>query len=338
MRPLFLFLLFLLPVCTAQGAGEAALSYSEALSAAVGASAAVNIAQVDLASAERDLSRLQADPLALRIPVLQAEQALMQARQGLGAAEAAARNSAAEAYAKVLEARSDVSLTEKRVAIIQTQADATQIRFEAGAATSLDVASAQNALQSVQRDLTDAREAQTLAYSRLASLVGLAGAPVLSDAVPVGTVPSLAEALTGLDENSALVNAQQGLVLANAQLAGVDSAFSARRDIEAARDAVANAETHLQETRRSLELSTRQSRNAAVAAQNRVQGAAADLTAAQETLQAQQVRFEAGGISQLELAQSELNAQSAAAALEAAQHALAAALRTLDTTLRGGTP
>ncbi len=312
------------------------LSYADALTAALQTSAAVNTAQVDLASAERDLGRLKADPLALRIPLLQAEQALTRAQQSLRGAEADARAAVAEAYANALEARSNVALAEKRLAIARTRAEATQIRFEAGAATSLDVADARNVLQSAQRDLGDAQEARTLAYDRLASLLALPGEPSLSDAVPVGAVPTLEDALAELDANSALVAARQGLELAQAQLAAVDNAFSARSDVEAARDAVVNAETQLRETRRSLELGVQQSYNAVVAAQNRAQGAADDLAAAQETLQAQRVRFQAGSISQLELAQSELNVQGAAATLETAQHALAASLRALATTLRGG--
>ena len=330
-------LMLLAPVTLAQEAQSVPLSYTDALVRAVTNSADLTTARVDLVSARRDLDRAEADPLALRIPVLQAEQAVTQARQALRAAELQAQDSGADAYARALEAQSAVLLAEEQLALAQTRAEATQIRFEAGASTSLDVDQAQNALNGAQRALADAEEERALAFSQLASLLGLAGEPLtLSETVPVGTVPPLRNVLEGLSDNTQIVSAQQAAALAEAQLAAVNNAFSARSEIDAASDTLSNAQTRLIETRRSLELGVRQSYNAVASAQNRVQGAQADLKAAQDTLDAQQIRFDAGSISQLELAQSEIEAQTAANALESARHALGDALRQLELTVLGG--
>ena len=330
-------LMLLVPVSLAQDTQATPLSYTDALVRAVANGADLATARVDLASAQRELDRAEADPLALRIPVLQAEQAVTQAQQALRVAELRAQDSAAAAYARALEAQSAVALAEEQLALAQTRAEATQIRFEAGASTSLDVDQAQNTLNSAQRDLADAEEERDLAFSQLASLLGLAGETLeLTETVPVGAVPPLANVLDGLEDNTQVVSAQQAVALAEAQLAAVNNAFSARSEIDAARDTLSNAETRLTETRRSLELGVRQSYNAVAAAQNRARGAQAEVDAAQDTLDAQQIRFEAGSISQLELAQNEIEVQTAANALESARHTLGDALRQLELTVLGG--
>ena len=329
--------MLLMSVTLAQEAQPVPLSYTDALVRAVMNSADLTTARVDLASARRELDRAEADPLALRIPVLQAEQAVTQARQALRTAELRAQDSAAAAYARALEAQSVVLLAEEQLALAQTRAEATQIRFEAGASTSLDVDQAQNTLQSARRTLADADEERELAFSQLASLLGLTGETLtLTETVPVGAVPPLANVLNGLEDNTQIVSARQAVALAEAQLAAVDNAFSARSEIDAARDTLNNAQTRLRETRRSLELGVRQSYNAVAAAQNRAQGVRAELEAAQDTLDAQQIRFDAGSISQLELAQNEIEVQTAANALESARHTLGDALRQLELTVLGG--
>lgn len=328
-----LFVLIFLSFAWAQ---SAPLSYNNALKGALNANADVLTARVDLATAERELERLEADPLVLRIPLLEAQNAVENAQQTLQIAELKAQHSAADAYAEALEADSTVALSEAQRAIAETQLNATQIRFEAGAATSLDVERAQNALRNAERDLADAQEARSLAYSSLASLLALSETPSLSNSVPAVSVPPLDELFARLETNAQRVAARQAVALSEAQVAAIDNAFSARTNIEAAKDALDNARTRLSETERTVELSLRQTYNGVIAAQSRVQRAEADLKTAQENLDAQQVRFEAGSISLLELENSKVEVLSAQSALQTARHSLASSLRQLELSAAGG--
>ena len=312
------------------------LSFADALARAAQVDADVITARVDLESAERDLARVRQDPLALRIPILQAEQAVQQARQALDISILSAQSDVANAYASAKEADTALLLAQAQQGISQTQFDATNIRFNAGAATSLDVDRARNTLESSQRDTADANQSRVLAYDQLASLVGLPNNLVLTDIVPASEIPALETIIANLSSNSSITRNRHALDLSQAQLAAIDNAFSARSDIDAARDSVSNAQTRLNDGLRSLEISIRQTYNGVLAAQSRVANASANLTTSQEDLNAQQVRYDAGSISLLELEQSKLSIMNSRSQLETAQHALASSVRQLELAVKGG--
>jgi len=310
------------------------LSFKQVLELAERNSANVATAATDYASAGRDLSRIQADPLALRIPIMQAEQALQRAANNLAASKLSARNTAAAAFASAKEKDTALRIAQMNLAIAQTTLDATNIRLNAGAATRLELEKAQNSLAAAKNQLSDAQQSRNLAYDNLGSLIA-ASDFVLSDDVTIDEVPTIETVLAGLAQNSQIINAQHSLALAEAQLAATDNAFSARKDIEAAKDRVNNARTSLAETQRSLEINLKQSYNAVLAAQGRLQTAQSALSTAQSDYQAQQLRFNAGSISPLQLAQSELALANSQAQLEIARHALAASLRQLGLAILG---
>ncbi|HHO56881.1 MAG TPA: TolC family protein [Trueperaceae bacterium] len=311
------------------------LTFEQVLELAQRNSASLATANTDYASATRDLSRIQADPLALRIPIMQAEQALQRAANSLAAARLSAGNTAATAFATAKEKDSSLRLAQMNLAIAQTTLEATNIRLQAGAATKLELEKAQNSLASANNQLVDAQKARSLAYDNLRSLLGISGEFVLSDDVAIAEIPSLETVLAGLAQNSQIINSQHSLALAQAQLAATDNAFSARKDIEAAKDRVNNASTSLTETKRSLEINIKQSYNAVLAAQGRLQTAQSSLSTAQSDYNAQQLRYNSGSISPLQLAQSELALANSQAQLEIARHALAASLRQLDLAILG---
>lgn len=311
------------------------LSFEQILELAERNSASVATANTNYASASRDLSRTQADPLALRIPIMQAEQALQRAQSSLETSKLSARNTAAGAFASAKEADTSLRLSHMNLAISQTTLDATNIRLQAGAATKLELEKAQNGLASALNQLSNAEQNRSLAYDNLRSLIAVAGGFVLSDNVATAEVPSIENVLAGLGQNSQIMNSQHSLSLAEAQLAAVDNAFTARKDIEAAKDQVNNARTGLVETQRSLEINMKQSHNAVLAAQGREQTARANLGTAQSDFNAQNLRFNSGSISPLQLAQSELSLANSQSQLEAAQHALASSLRQLNLAIFG---
>lgn len=338
---LLLSFFFLLPTGLAQETPPTSetvstLTLEEALTAAADADAQVIAARSDLTAAERELERLSADPLALRIPLLQAEQAVAAASGELESAVLAAEGAVADAYYAALEADDALALAETSLAIAEVKLKATQIRLEAGAATQLDLARAENEAAAAQREVDNTRQSKMFAYQQLASRLGRGIDFQLSDAIQVSEPPEFGAVLAGLPENSQLQAARRAVTLAEAQLETINTAFSARADIEAATDTFQNAQISLFETERSLTLAIRQSYNALVAAWGRYQSAQANLAAAQETLAAQRLRFEAGSISPLELQQAELDYQNVLAQLNSARYDVAQAAQTLEQTLQGG--
>jgi outer membrane protein len=198
------------------------LTFEEMLGLAVAANAEVFTAQGALDSATRGLARVQADPLALRVTLLQAQQAVSSAQQGLKAAQLKAQSNAADAFAAAREADNNVTLAEHKLDIAQTELEANNARIKAGAATNLDVERANNALAGAQRDLAAAQQSRTLAYASLASLLAIPSTFTLEGSVTLGEVPDLETALTNLESNSLVTQAQQALELAQAQLAAID--------------------------------------------------------------------------------------------------------------------
>ncbi len=342
MRPSSLALTVLVLLVTPLfGAGRAlaqtSLTFDDVASLAVETAVGVRSAQLDVTSAERDLARVAADPTTLRVARLQAEHAVARARTSLEAAEASARHAAASAYTDALAADDQLAIAEAAREIAATALEATQIRFDAGAATELDVERAQNDLQGAERDVVDANAARRLAYDRLASLLDL-DEPIatLAPAPEPEPVAPLEDFLTDLERNADVLAAEQTVELAEAQLAAIDNPLSsAPADIAAARDRLDTARLQRDEQRRSLTLLARQAHNAALAAEARVQGAEAAASAARDDLAVQRVRYEAGSISSLTLAQAEQQERTQAANLAAARHALAAAVRQVELTTLG---
>jgi outer membrane protein TolC len=335
MRRTLIALPLLLSLALAQA--QAPLGLDAIVALAVDGAAGVRSARLDLSSAERDLARVAADPSVLRVPRLQAEQAVERAADALAGATARAADAAARAYTDALEADDRAAIAEAALAIASTARIAAGIQFEAGAATRLDVDRSDNDLGSAERDLVDARAARALAYDRLASLLGLSDADLTLAAWPApGPVPPLERFEADLDRNAQVLAAAQQAALAEAQFAAIDNPISsAPADVAAARDRLETARLQVEEQRRSLALAVRQAYNAALSAEARVRSAEAAAATAHDDLRVQRLRFDAGSISALTLARAELLVRQQEAQLAIARHALAAAVRQVELTVMG---
>ena len=135
MRRFIFLLLFLgMSVTLAQTTPTSdALTLAEVLRVAPDNDPDVLGAEADVAAAQRELTRLQADPLALRVPTLQAEQTLTNAQAALEAARLTSRTEVTSAYFDALSAERTVKLAEQDLTIQQATVQATQIRLGAGA-------------------------------------------------------------------------------------------------------------------------------------------------------------------------------------------------------------
>jgi outer membrane protein TolC len=335
-RSLLITLLALLTVAAAQADTPTPLTLDRAASLAADIDADLVSARSDVASAERDLDRSKADPLALRLELLQAEQALAAAQAGLVSAEVAAGLELADAYTAALQADGSVALVAEELAIADVTLEAQQIRFEAGAATQLDVDRAANDREATLRDLADAEAGRDLAYAELASLVGqLPGLLAPLDPALL-MLPDLDNALARAQErNAQLLAGRRSVELAAVRLEGLDNAFTARSEIESAQEALESAERRLTESVRTRDLSVRDSYNAVLSAQARVESARANLATAQADLAAQRTRLDAGTISPLGFAQSQLSFHNTETSLASAEHALYLALLRLEQSVAG---
>lgn len=281
-------------------------------------------AQRDLETAERDLVRSQADPQALGLDLLAAEQAVAAARDAVKTATLAAELEIATAYTDLLDIEYTLAQAEIESEIATTTLEATRARHQAGAATELEVVQAENTQASNERTAQEIRIDRDLAVGALQGLLGtsIAGlTPIMDSRVPES--PILDEVLAAtLERNTRLLAAERAVESARAQLAAVDNALSARAEIEAARDAVTSAETSLRTLRSNLELSIQQTYASVSAAGNRLVGAEEAYATSLENLEGQRARLEAGSISALAFREAELSTLASEASLASARHAL----------------
>ncbi|HEX7003535.1 MAG TPA: TolC family protein [Trueperaceae bacterium] len=298
----------------------------------------MHAARNELQAAERQLERIQQDPLALRLDVIEAENAVVNAQNDLLAAIRQARTAAADSYYAALEARNDLEVSTQQKAIARTTLEATRIRFEAGAATRIELETAENELEAAQQRLEDTEGTFSLALAQLSGLLGQKiSEQELQPITANPDVPQLDTALERLRTNTGLEVARQAIEIAELELAAVDNAFSSRLEIE-------QAEAHLEGVRRdlnalveSLELTVRQRHNQALIAQGKHESALAALDATAEKLNAQELRYESGIISQLELMQAQLDHVEAKAQVAIALHDLLQAIQDLETAMTGST-
>ncbi|MCA9839929.1 MAG: TolC family protein [Trueperaceae bacterium] len=315
---------------------ESVLTLEQAFSYALSSDADLVTAQTDSQAAERDLGRVRADPLALRLDTLQAEQTLAAAQSNLVSTRVATQVEVADAYLVAFEADESLQISQKQLSIALQTLEAQRIRLSAGAVTQLDVDKANNDYQAALRDLADAEANRSLAYAELSSLLNI----TVSQLEPLNNelliLPDLEEVKTKTRaQNAQLLAASRNVELARTRLAAIDNAFSAQSDIDAARDSLESATISSAESERTLDLNVQNSYNAVLSAQARYESAIANYSTALEDLNAQKTRLDAGSISPLSYAQAELSFQSTAASLSSAKHAYYLSLLRLEQTIVG---
>ncbi|MEJ2291977.1 MAG: TolC family protein [Deinococcales bacterium] len=337
MRMLTVFLLLLTGAVSAQIAPSSApLTLERALALGPEASATVLSARAALEAAQRTEARVAADPASLRVDRVSAETARADAERSLAAALAANRVSVAGAVFDALEADTAVDVATLDAAIREQTLQAERARLQAGAATDLDVAKAENAYRTAEATLTDATTQRTLAHNTLASLIGREVASV-SPVVEVPALQDLDSYRQQADQtNAGLLAARGAERLAEAQLQAADNDFSSRSQIQDARDAHADAQRHVGEVARTLDLAVRGAHANAEAAAAAYRNAEAADTTAERDLAAARARLDAGSISPLAFRSSELTRAQAAQSLQSARHALILRIYTLEQVVAGG--
>lgn len=338
MRTLSAFLVAALVVgaAAAQTAPVAApLTLKQALTIAPGASASVSAAQAALTAAERDDARVSSDPMSLRVDRITADNTLTNARHSLDAARAGNMLDVATAYFAAMEADAALAVAALNAEIQQRTLQAQHARKQAGAATDIEVAQAQNTYQQARAALVDAQTQRTLAYNTLASLLGR-DVPNLAPVAAMPSLDSLDYYLTAADQaNAQLVAARGAVTLAQAQYEASDNDFSPRSAIQQAQDGLSDARRQVEETQRTLELAVRSAYANAQAAITALTNARDADATAQANLDSAKAQLDAGSISPLAYQNDQLTRQQAAQTLDTARHAVILKVYSLEQVVAG---
>lgn len=289
-------------------------------------------ARLDLGDVERALERTLADPAALRLERLQAQQGVELAVARLRAARFAAYTDVASAYVQVLEASAGRALAEDAVALAERGLEIARIRLERGAGTELDVRDAETDLAGARGDLASAQQGEALARRSFTSLTGL-------EADDLSTVPGelLATELPDedvlherLDRAPTLLQAAHGVELARTARDLLDPAYAPARDIESAELSVTQAQEGLTEARRGLELQLRSLIDRVAAARDALAVSRDALDNARDRDDVDRSRLEAGLIAEITYDQTRLATAQARISAMQAQHELLLALLRLQ--------
>jgi outer membrane protein, heavy metal efflux system len=332
--------LFSLASVFAQETQEAppALTLEEALSLAPNVDADVISARTDVAAAQRDLDRVNNDPLSLRLEKLQAEQKLASEQDSLDTALLANRLDVTDKFFAALEADESLANAQKQQQIANATLEAQQIRFEAGAITQIDLSNAQNDAVEAERAVRDAQNTRNLAYSQLGSVIGESVTALTPyEAEPPQLAPLEQIQSEAMTKNTQLKSLRRNVELARTQLEITDNAFSSRSQIDSAKDALADAELTLSDYESSLGLTIESSYNSVLAAQASYENALETARTSNDDLAAQKTRLDAGSISPIAYQQSELSHAQNVAALNRAKHQLFLAHVRLEQAVLGQT-
>ena len=309
-----------------------ALTFEEALQSAPSRPDAVT-AKLELLNATNDLIRVQGDPLALRIDVVQAEQAVELNRAELEAAYYGAVLEITQAYTGVLQGREQLELAQKGMAVAQASLDIAQIRLENGSATQLDVQEAQVALNDAEKNLTAAQNGLNVSENNLEGMIGQEVAAGDLEPVPddyLVALPPLEAALNASADNPQLLQSRQGLDLARIGLDLLDPSYASASQIESSRTQLETTQELVQEAQRGFSLQVRNLYIQAENAQETFQVEQDSLVNARERLAFQQDRLESGLIAEIQLDQAELEFLQTQLAVLQARHGYLTALQQLQ--------
>ncbi len=314
------------------GTWTLALTLEEALES-IAERPGVLTAQLELDEARVNLTRREADPLALRPEVEAARQRFELAQAAYERAYYGSLAEVGSAYANALQARQEAELASRRVSLNAQLVRAAEIRLANGTATTLDLQEAQTALEGSQQAQSAAQETLNLAQRRLNGLleqsVTLEALEPIPDAALV-SVPPLERVLTTAESHPTVLEARQALELAELGSDLLDPMFTPRSEIQSAGVRLEAAQETAQEVSRDYALTVRDLYSQAQTTRTAYEVAQDRLTNARERLAAQQNRLEAGLVSQLELQQTEVAFHEAEFEALAARSAYLSALLALQ--------
>ena len=244
-----------------------ALSFQDALQAAQSRPDAVT-KRLELLNDSNELVRVQGDPLALKMDLTKARQAVALDKAQLEKAFDDALVQIAQAYTGVLEAREQAAVADKAVAVAQASLQIAKIRRSNGSGTDLDVQDAQVSVDSANRNAQTAHTSLAVAVANLEGLVGQKLEPGQLEPIPdafLVPVPDVQAAIRSLPRTPQLLQSQQGLELARLGVSLLDPSYASASQIASAKTQLQTTEKLVAEAERGLEI---QARNLVVQAQS----------------------------------------------------------------------
>ena len=290
-------------------------------------------ATLELDEARAALTRTEADPLALRLDLTRARQAVAYAEAGAEAARLEAVAEIAGAWAQVREAELQVALAAAGRDLADRAVEIARLRLERGSVTRLDVEEAITRLGDADKNLAAARDGRALAMANLTGLTGHAGTFAL-EPLERGRLerplPDDAVFVAALDGLPPVLQLTQATELATLGVELLDPSFASRAQIEQARTQLAQAEAGASEARRALTLRTRSLLNAVATARETDRIGRDALAQAREREAIEARRFDAGLIAEIALEQTRLATGQAELSAVQGEHGLMRALLDLQ--------
>ena len=306
------------------------LTLPQALATSNNRSAVVN-GQLALNDATSVLSRTQADPLALRLQNVQAEQKVALSQVQLDQAKYQAIADISSGYTQLLEAQAARDLSAFGRDLSNQSLQIAQIRRDKGSATELEVQEAQNALEDAENSLLSMEQTVALARTNLEGLIVMP-APAL-EPIPdnlLVPLPTIETVLANLDRLPTLLQVNQGIELATLGVDLLDPSYASQQQIDNAKLQLGQAQTQGGEARRGLELQARSLYNTTKTASETLSIRQDALNNALEREGVERQRLDAGLIADIQFKQTQLATKQAELAALQAKHAYLTALLALQ--------
>lgn len=261
----------------------------------------VQAALLEEENKKKELERTLADPLKTALSELQARQAYALAQAQRARALRQAESSLVAAYTGVLEAELALRLAKKALLLSQKAEKAAEIRVKRGGAPRLELERARKDRLEAEKNLRLAEAGLWAAKKNLKSLTGS------EEVLPLGPLPAPPEEVEALiAQNPDLLQLRQSLELLDFQLGLLDESFTPRREMENLRVQRESLAKTLAEAERGLRLALEGGLERLKALYGGIGAAEAAYKAAQDQLESDRKRFQAGLLSEIGLLQSEL--------------------------------
>lgn len=307
-----------------------ALTLPQALATSNNRSAVVN-AQLALNDATLALSRTQADPLALRLQQVQAQQKVALSQVQLDQARYQAIADIASGYTQLLEALAARDLAMLGRDLSRQALQIAQIRRDKGSATALEVQEAQNDLEDADNNVLSMEQTVALARTNLEGLIAMTVQTL--EAIPdnlLVSLPALETVLANIDRLPNLTQVNQGIELATLGVDLLDPSYASQQQIDNARLQLDQAKTQGTEARRGIELQARSLYNTAKTASETLSIRQDALSNALERQSVEKQRLDAGLIADIQYKQTQLATRQAELAALQAKHSYLNALLALQ--------
>jgi outer membrane protein len=312
----------------------APLTLEKGVQMALEANSDVQSAENALTLANRTLVARNADPTALITDLLQARQGAELAAAQLSSAKLDATSETVSEFLNLAEAKDSIEVLELQFKLLTRNLEITKARLQAKTATPVDVQKAQTDLSGVQQQLSDAKASRPVIVARLARVLGMARGTevVIADAPAFKLrVLNIIELEKNLEDRAPqLVQAGQGLELAELNLKITDNDYTPEQQKREAATSLENAKRAVATAKRRAVNTFRDAARGVTAAAEGIGVAKQSLSVATRNSENDRERLKQGLISKVQLEATLLAQLQAKQSLAKAENGYLRALAALS--------